>query len=494
MTRIVEPEKHIPVIYEADVVVAGGSVAGVFAAMAAARNGARTVLVERFGAVGGNMGPGMICGGSLGSGRPHPQTHHQAAIYPGFVGIPKEFIERHASLGGGAVPPYSSGNYLRDSNVASYTAMKMLEESGVTLMLSTFAGDPIMEGDRITGLFTENKSGRQAVTAAVVIDATGDADVAKRAGAPLLYPKASYHEIDGHAPTGMALYFVVGGVDWDAYNAYVREYEPTPEDTAWAQQSLGEKKSPKYRHLWTFLRQAEERGEYRLPVIEDFYGTRIEMGILIANKPHWKTEVPLEKTHAVGTVGPSRIYEEIDTGDGAHISKLEATLRMSAFELAHFYKTYVPGFEDSYLLVVAPFLGARGGPCIEGEYTLTMDDCRAGRRFDDVIYLYGEFRALRYTCEQGECKWTDMPYRVMVPQKVDGMLAVGRSASGIPDTLLRNRMAVKHMGQAGGTAAALAAQSHTSPRDLDVKALQRALLDAGFYLGDMARLKELGLV
>ena len=494
MTLIVEPEKRIPVIYDADVVVAGGSVAGVFAAMAAARMGARTVLVERFGAVGGNMGPGMICGGSLGSGRPHPQAHHQAAIYPGFVGIPKEFIERHASLGGGSVPPYSSCNYLRDSNVASYTAMKMLEESGTILMLSTYATDPIMEADRITGLFTEDKSGRRAVTAKVVIDATGDADVAKRAGAPMLYPKASYHEIDGHSPTGMALYFVVGGVDWDTYNAFMRAYEPGQEDLAWAQKTLGEKKSQKYRHLLTFLRQAEDSGQYRLPVIEDFCGTRIEIGILIANKRRWKSEVPIENTHAVGTVGPSRIYEEIDTGDGTHISELEAKLRMSAFEFAHFYKTYVPGFEDSYLLVVAPFLGARGGPCIEGEYTLTMEDCRAGRRFDDVIYLYGEFRALRYTCEQGECKWTDMPYRVMVPKKVDGMLAVGRSASGIPDTLLRNRMAVKHMGQAGGTAAALAAKGHTSPRDLDVKELQSALLDSGFYLGDRSRLKELGLV
>ncbi len=111
-----------------------------------------------------------------------------------------------------------------------------------------------------------------------------------------------------------------------------------------------------------------------------------------------------------------------------------------------------------------------------------------------MTYLYGDFRAIRYTCEQGQCKWVDVPYRVMLPRKIDGLLAVGRSASGIPDTLLRNRMAVKHMGQAGGTAAAIAARKGISPRELDVRELQRALLDAGFYLGPPARLKELGLL
>ena len=494
MAFVSEPERKTPVLYDVDVVVAGGSVSGVFAAIASSRLGAKTVLVERFGAVGGNMGPGMIVGGSLGSGRPHPRAHHQAGVYPGFMGIPKEFIERHASLGGGCVPPFSSGNYLRDANVASYTAMKMLEESGTILMLSAFASDPIMSGDTVAGLFVESKSGRQAVKAKVVIDATGDADVARRAGAPILYPQAHYHEIDGHSPTGMGLYFVVGGVDWEKYQAYLREYEPSPEEVEWAEGALGESMSRKHRHLLSFLREAMAKGQYRPPVIEDLGGARIEITALIARTPDYKTEVALDGTLAAGGVSPGRVHEEIDTGDGTQISKLEAKLRTSAFELVQVHKDYVPGFEHAYLLMIAPFLGARGGPCIEGEYTLTMDDCKAARRFDDVTYLYGEFRALRHTCEQGECKWTDLPYRVMLPQKIDGLIAVGRSASGIPDTLLRNRMAVKHMGQVGGTAAALSAAKGVSPKELEVRELQRALVDGGFYLGDLDRLAELGLV
>jgi len=122
-----------------------------------------------------------------------------------------------------------------------------------------------------------------------------------------------------------------------------------------------------------------------------------------------------------------------------------------------------------------------------------MEDCVAGRRFDDVIYLYGEFRALRKTAEAGAPKWVDVPYRVLVPQGVDGLLATGRSASCIPDTLLRNRLAVKVMGEACGIAASMCAAKGVEPRKLEVRELQNALLDAGFYLGDRARLKELSL-
>jgi len=487
MSFVVEPEKHVPVVYDVDVAVAGASVAGVFAALGAARNGAETVLIDRFGSVGGNMGPGMICNGTLASGQPHPKAGYQAGVFPGFMGIPKEFIERHAALGGGCVPPYSTCHYLRDSNVASYTALKMLEESGVKLMLSAYAADPILEDDTVQGIFVENKSGRQAVKAKVVVDATGEADVARRAGAPILYPKTRYHEIDGHAPTGMGLYFVLGGVAWEQYEAYRKEHTPSEEDIHWAKDVLGEEKARRFVHdpVLSLIRKAWGNGAYPIPEIDDLGGSKIGISIGIGKLQ--------DEGLARGSVAPARV-EEINIGDGLHISKLEAKLRMYIFETVQFYKHYVPGFENAYVLLIAPFLGARGGPCIEGEYTLTMEDCRAARRFDDVIYLYGEFRALRYTCEQGACKWTDMPYRVMLPKKGDGLLAVGRSASGIPDTLLRNRMAVKHMGQAGGTAAALCAKQDKSPKELDVKKLQSVLLDAGFYLGDRARLKELGLI
>ena len=482
MRCVAEPEKQIPVAVEVDVAVAGAGVAGVFAALAAARSGARTALVERFGSVGGNIGPGMIVNGNMVSGRPHDLLTYECTVYPGLYGLGKEFLVRYAELGGGSIPPYRRTHYPWDASIASYVAQRMLEESGVELLVSTTVADPILDGRRVRGLFVESKSGREAIEAAVVIDATGEADLARRAGAPVLYPKTEYHAIDGHAPTGMGLSYVVGGVDWLRYE---QGAALTDADRDWARDSLGEA-AAKQESIVPALRQAVEKGEYALEASVSLDGRQVSI------KASGPSPLPGPGIGR-GSAAAERV-EELDAGSGRHIAALEVGLRARIFELFMVYRRYVPGFEEASLLCIAPFLGNRGGPCIEGDYTLTMDDCRAGRRFDDVMYLYGEFRALRHTAGQGEPKWTDLPYRVMLPKALDGMLAVGRSASGIPDTLLRNRMAVKVMGQAGGTAAAMAADQGVAPRELDVRQLQSRLLDDGFYLGDRHRLRELGLV
>jgi len=491
MDYVVEPEKRVPVVYDVDVAVSGAGVSGVFAAVAAARHGADTVLVDRFGSVGGNIGPGFINNGHLASGRPHPKAPWNAQTFPGPAGLALEFIQRHAALGGETLPPYSQPHYLKDSNIASYVMLKMLQEAGVKLILSAYSADPIMEGTVVRGLFVETKSGRQAIKASVVIDATGEADVARRAGAPALYPKTEYHAVDGHAPTGMGLAFVVARVDWARYEAFLSGPPASDEDVKRVQESFprAEKGGKESRSpMLSCVGRALENGDYPRAVMEGVGELKAGVSGMVGYGPEG-----LSERLAWGRASPPRVGE-LNIADGRQISELEAKLRGLIFETVQYYRKYVPGFERAYLLLIAPFLGARGGPCIEGEYTLTMDDCRAGRRFDDVIHLYGEFRALRYTCEQGECKWVDMPYRVMLPKKIDGLLAVGRSASGIPDTLLRNRLAVKHMGEAGGIAAAMAARRGVSPKELDMKDLQLALLDAGFYLGDRHRLKELGLV
>ena len=461
--HVEEPGKKVPTAYDVDVVVAGAGVSGVFAAIASARSGAKTVLIDRFGYPGGNMGPGMIAGGSFDGmgGLRDVYVEKSLVTHPfvlrGFAGIPREFVERHAALGGGSIPPFRASQYMRDSGIASHVALTMLEESGVELLLSTYVSDPVMEGKRIRGVFVENKSGRQAVLADVVVDATGEADVARRAEAPILYPKESYNELDTHAPNGIGTLAVVGGVDKTIFKEY--------------QQVAG-------------MVEFEERDLFGLARVSMKLMTFSKDGGDLTNPGVLGLKVQLLRPHA-----------EVDTGNAEHMSRMERGIRGYTFDMVQHLKRKIPGFENAYLLCIAPFLGIRGGPCIKGEYTLTMDDCRAGRRFDDVMYLYGEPRALRHTREKtGQCLWTDMPYRVMVPEEIDGLLAVGRSASGIPDTLLRNRMSVMHMGQACGAAAALAAVSNVTLRKLDIKELQRRLLDTGFYLGNRERLRELRLV
>ena len=240
---------------EFDIIVAGAGVAGVFAAIAAGRRGARTLLIDRFGAPGGNIGPGMIAGGSL-SGWPIRHMFNGP-----FFGIPREFMERHGAEGGGSVPPFRESHYLRDSQIASYVALTMLREAGVQFLLSTYVSDPIIEGDRVGGLYMENKSGRTAAKGKVVIDATGEADVSRRAGAPVIRPEASYNDIDAHAPTGMGLYFVIGGVDWDAYEGFKMGFSGGRDDLRWSKEVIGEGTPA---HLAAPMRRAWEGGQFRV--------------------------------------------------------------------------------------------------------------------------------------------------------------------------------------------------------------------------------------
>jgi len=181
---VLEPAKRVPVAYDADVVVAGGGISGVFAALAAAREGASTVLIDRFGTVGGTLGPGMMSQeGAL-------KDHHKQivkgapndAVKGDVTALPKEFAEQFF-----AIAPDAPSRFLADSNKGYHVALKMLKEAGVILMLSAYACDPIIEGNTVYGVFVENKSGRQAVKAKVVIDATGEADVSRRAGGHIDY-------------------------------------------------------------------------------------------------------------------------------------------------------------------------------------------------------------------------------------------------------------------------------------------------------------------
>jgi len=443
LAYVEEPAKRVPVAYDVDVAVAGAGVSGVFAAIAAAREGASTVLIDRFGSVGGNMGPGLYSPANefVDRSRNIKQGAPDDPIKGEIAGLIKEFAERFA-----AVKP--TPQFVSDFGMAEYVSFCMLKEAGVKLILSAYVADPIIEGNRVCGVFVETKSGRQAVRAKVVIDATGDADLARRAGLPVLYPQASAQEFDGHAPTGMGTRAIVAGIDPQKFN--------TPPN-------------------------AESRN------LKVNIADLAQLELVLQYNPAITGSLGFVKTELV------RPHPKVNMGDARHISILESEVRRYVFEFILRCREKIPGCENLYLLTVAPYFGSRGGPCIEGEYTLTKEDCIEGKRFDDVVYVYGEAHALRINCAQGECKWTDVPYRVMIPKKLDGLMAVGRSASGSPDTLLRIREAVMYMGQAGGTAAAMCAKSSVPPRKLDVKQLQKRLLDAGFYLGDETRLAELGL-
>jgi ribulose 1,5-bisphosphate synthetase/thiazole synthase len=445
LNYIEEPAKQIPVAYDVDVVVTGGGFSGIAAALASSRAGAKTVLIERQGIVGGSFGPGMHF--QTRFLKDDPTLFQKGAPYDyvkgKVAGLTKDFDEQFTQLHAGR-----NTCSLANSNLCSYMTTKMLQEEGVQLLLCSYVCDPIMDGRTVRGVFVENKSGRSAVLAKVVIDATGEADVARRAGAAILLPKAEYHQYDSHAPTGIGIWAMLAGID---------------------QSKLNLKKSREVAFTKNIAGLAEVRCGGLLRVAPDPTLMAIKIQLV---RPHPK----------------------VDAGDAKHVSALEVALRMYAIEYVERCRGNVPGCENAYLLYMAPYLCARGGPCIDGEYTLTMPECYRGERFDDAIYVYGEAHALRWQAAHNvPFRWTDVPYRVMIPKQIDGLIAVGRSASCVPDTLLRICESVICLGQAGGTAAAMCAAQDIQPRDLDVRQLQQRLLRQGFYLGDDKRLEELGL-
>ena len=215
MSATVEIKKSVPVVADVDVLVVGSGIAGATAAVTAARNGAKTMVVDRFGFPGGGSEPGLVGGA--------PNLELPATMPDGLPGIPGEFVRRCEAYCNAPL----LNHYFRDTQVMIYMWLKMMQEGGVQFMFNTYAGDPIMEGNHVKGLVVENKSGTQAIRAKVVIDATGDADVAYRAGAPV-DTSSTY----GHP----GMYFAMANVNIEEYEAQVVSREPDREDLRWAKE------------------------------------------------------------------------------------------------------------------------------------------------------------------------------------------------------------------------------------------------------------------
>ena len=482
MDTVIERQRDVPVVHDVDVAVAGGGVAGVIAALAAARNGATTLIADRFGSFGGNMGPGYWAGGSVHfaiSENNNTVTPLDGAVVNerGLGGIPEELIARvmrrrlnaeqfeeakrtHFAEAGFRM----GGDYFFDSHAVAYEAFKMLEKADVRMMLSCYVADPIVEDNKVCGFFVETKSGRLAVRAKVVIDATGDADIAFRAGAAIKRVAAD---------PGIGLMYAIDHVDWDRFQtALVANGELSDSDRRWMQDVLNaELQYDKHGldSLVPYARRAWERGEYRIVQTIGDFGRVVTRSF----KPPTRGIVRSR----------AETNGRIDPGDAAQVSLVEQRVREYIFEAARFFRNYLPGFEGSRLLIVAPFLGARGGRWIDAVYPIGADDVAAGAKFDDVLYVYHDSRK-----ETG----TDIPYRSLIPTTLDGLIAAGRSA--VPRSPnFRVRYSLLLMGQAAGVAAALCVRDNVEPRDLDHRKVQRVLVELGCPIGDNARLQELGL-
>jgi hypothetical protein len=454
-----EKARKIPITHHAEVVVVGGGVAGVPAAVAAARSGADTLLVERYGALGGNLTIGLL---------EASMSFHDRKGRHIIGGIPDEIVQRLKAAGGttghveddvgycGTVTPY-------DPEELKMVCLEMTQEAGVRLLLHTWVVRAVREGLRFAGLLVENKSGRQGVWGQVFVDCSGDADVAALAGAEFLKGR----EQDGLTQP-MSILFKVGNVNVDDVLSYVTQH---PEDFRLGKPPRLLRKSPAI-HLWGFGRILEEGyASGALPF------QRSEMHVLIL--PDRKEAI----------INATRV-----AGDGTRaedLTRAEVVLRRQVKALVQYLCRACPGFERSYLMTTAMGAQVRETRRIVGEYTLTSEDVVRGTRFPDAV-VQNDF-PIDLHMPQGkgmEGQLTEavhqIPYRCLVPKRLDGLLVAGRCVSATREALgaIRLTAPAMAMGQAAGTAAALAVRAGCAPRRVDVSLLRAELRKAGAILPD----------
>ena len=456
LRTIVLPERTALVAGEADVLVVGGGPAGLGAALGAAQAGARVVLAERYGFLGGNATAALVMPlMSFHTQRPEfartnvttllPSDHGPG--HPVIAGVLQQLLERLVRAGGAIAPTIETGFVVPfDPEVFKLVALELLDDAGVHLLLHAFATD-VLGAPNVEGVAFASKSGMLAVRARVVVDCTGDGDVAARAGAPFELGR----EADGLCQP-MTLMFRMVEFQPAAFRAYVQEH---PDDWRGV------------HGLWQLVRQASEAGELDLPR-ED---------ILLFGTPH-EHELSINSTRVTRVLG-------CDVWD---LTVAEMESRRQLRQLTAFFRKYVPGFERAYVAQSGVQVGVRETRRIAGEYRLTAEDLLGARKFDDVI-ARGTYPVDIHNPEgrgttlvripSGESY--DIPLRALVPQVAERLLVAGRCISGTHEAHSSYRVMPIAMatGHAAGVCAALAAAAQTAPRSVPVRDVQAELRRQG---------------
>lgn len=461
-----EEARDLPVAHDADVLVVGGGIAGVMAALAAGRTGARTLLVERFGSLGGTGTAAMM--------------NLFYVPYAASRGLIRELFDRLIGRGG-AIP----GEFVvYDPELYKVTALEMLAEAGARVLLHTFVSDVVLDGRDLRGIVAENKSGRQAILSRVTVDASGDGDIAARAGAPYIKGR----ERDGKMRP-MTLIFRMGGVDVPRLVEYVRlhpdDFSPDP-----LQCMLDlEHQMIRIFGFFKMVEEAKARGE----LWPDCYYFRVESVL---------------PDRGVLTVNATRVYG-VDGTNAEDLSRAEIETRHQMIRLAAWARARVPGFERSFILDSANTIGVRETRRIRGEYLMTEEDILAGRHYDDVVGVDANQQNPRQQGghppdgkeggpQDAEAREMvakmfvyEIPYRALVPREIDGLLVAGRclSVDHHADVYTRNQGTAMATGVAAGVAGALSARAGVAPRSVDIRAVQRELTRLGV---DLELLRRLG--
>lgn len=417
MNYITEPARQTPVVAETEVLVVGGGPAGFGAALHAARMGRKTMLIEQSGAIGGVATTGIMS--------------HWTGRQDGGC-----FEELRAKARDCESEQVINPEKLR------ILMLDMLQEAGVEVQLYTAFSDVVMEGSRVTGIITESKSGREAIACRMLIDSTGDGDVAARAGAP--FEKG--REDGGMQP--MTIMFKVAGVDMDRA-MFFWGFEDTVQLPEGDLQTLGRRELP------------QPAGHILL----------------------YPSSLP-----GVVTVNMTNVID-VDGTDVRDLNRAEYVCRKQIPEIIAFLQRHVPGYEGCYLIDSADVIGVRETRRFEAHYRLTEDDIAEARVFDDWVVTKSNFFFDLHNVEgagldaNGEYKAFQqpapytIPLRSFVPRGIEGLLLNGRNISGTHKAHSSYRVMpiVMNMGHAMGIVAALCIAREKAPLDLDLNELHDAL-------------------
>jgi len=440
-----------------DVVVAGGGLAGVTAAVASARTGARTLLVEQHGFLGGQ--------GVMGATGWH-SFFNVFDVPPGYPrlrvagGIAQELVDRIQAAGGGLghIRMERGGDFVSmltpvEPEVARRELFRICREAGVQLLLHTGIDEVRADsGGRITGLMLCNREGRARVSARIYVDCTGDGSVAAGAGAP-------YERFLPGQPGAYAAGFTfrLCNVDLQALEA---DLEARGLITQIAHAVKPGTRAPDLVRLGIDMHKLQAQGASGIP------------GYFLSSSLR-----PRELTY-VNCIN----YGPNDGMSAAALTEAEVALRAQMLEIAEFFRRSFAGCEQCYAAGSAAAAGQRRGLAIHCDYELTQADCTEGRQFEDQIGCFSFIDNSRYFVRDGGAY--GIPYRALLPQGVENALIAGRmmTIDLVAHNSTRNTVCCMIAGQAAGTAAALAARRGISPREVDVRALQDHLRRAGALL------------
>ena len=442
-----------------DVLVVGGGPAGLGAALGAAQAGAKVILAERYGFLGGNATAALVMPlMSFHTQTPREDKPGKTNLLPTDHGPGKPVVAGALTTlldrlvkAGGAIPPSLQTGYVVpfDPEIFKLVALELLDEAGVQFLFHAFASD-FFTNDGATGVVFETKSGAVLIHAGVVVDCTGDGDIAARAGAVYQTGRA-----DDRLVQPMTLMFRVTEFQRAAFREYVKKH---PEQ--WRS----------VHGLWDLVRKATEDGELQLP--------REDM--LFFATPHEK-EVSVNSTRVTNVLGT-------DVWD---LSYAEWTSRRQMRQIAAFLRRYVPGFDRSYVVQSGVNIGVRETRRILGDYQLTADDILQARKFPDVIAR----STYPIDIHNPEGKGTtlkrvppgdayDIPLRSLLPRNLDKVIVAGRCISGTHEAHSSYRVMPVSMatGQAAGVCAALSMRYGKLPREMPITAVQDELIRQGANL------------